>query len=390
MSRDSASQSATEMRSRLSSFLTRNLNNLELGWPRIGPSGSHEHREPPVAGDGPGLKVLVVGDLTLELPVEVEATKAQLLAALQGRTDRSGLRWRMSKVRASGFVTHATRTAATLGAEVSVCTVVPVPLPHQLERFFEEHPVDRRFVVGLPGPSPVTVLFCCKDGTVPIRRRSVVSAAGLSWPPAAKMNFDVILADPCHLAHRDVVVHGISHCLSHSAVRPVVGLRIDSQWPRCDLAPARDGRVWSFARRRDARQLAERLAASEPGLGGRGDEDAVARCLRDECEIARLVLQLGPRGAVLMNGIPCPYHVETCQMEPVNRVGNGEALLTVTTLSSASGAGDRISLRRGVAAATGHVAGLELPRSLDELDAAEQPVIPCRAARNNSRGIAIA
>ena len=138
------------------------------------------------------------------------------------------------------------------------------------------------------------------------------------------------------------------------------------------------------------RVVAERLAAGEPGLGDRGDEDAVARCLRDECGIARLVLQLGPRGAVLMNGIPCPYHVQTCPMKPVIRVGNGEALLTVTTLSSASGAGDRISLRRGVAAATGHVAGLELPRSLDELDAAEQPVISCRVARNNDRDIGIA
>ncbi len=91
-----------------------------------------------------------------------------------------------------------------------------------------------------------------------------------------------------------------------------------------------------------------------------------------------------------MNGIPCPYHVQTCPMEPVNRIGNGEVLLTVTTLSSASGADDRISLRRGVAAATGHVAGLELPRSLDELDAAERPVISCRVTRNNDRGIGIA
>ena len=45
-------------------------------------------------------------------------------------------------------------------------------------------------------------------------------------------------------------------------------------------------------------------------------------------------------------------------------------LLAVTTLSSASGADDRTGLHRGVAAAMGHVAGLDLPHSLEELDAA--------------------
>lgn len=42
---------------------------------------------------------------------------------------------------------------------------------------------------------------------------------------------------------------------------------------------------------------------------------------------------------------------------------SGDMHLAVTTLSSASGANDRTSLRRGVA-------GLDLPHSRDDLDAA--------------------
>ncbi len=71
-----------------------------------------------------------------------------------------------------------------------------------------------------------------------------------------------------------------------------------------------------------------------------------------------------------MNGVPCPYRVQTCPLAPANATGAGDTLMAVTALSSASGADDRTSIRRGVAAATGQVAGLPLPTTLEELDAA--------------------
>lgn len=87
-------------------------------------------------------------------------------------------------------------------------------------------------------------------------------------------------------------------------------------------------------------------------------------------EAARLVLQRGPRGAVLFNGIPRPYHVHACPIDIGGQAGAGATLQTVTTLSSAVGSDDRTSLRRGVAAATGQVAGFPLPIDLEELDVA--------------------
>ena len=69
-----------------------------------------------------------------------------------------------------------------------------------------------------------------------------------------------------------------------------------------------------------------------------------------------------------MNGAPDPYHVHTCPVEPERVDGPGDTLLAVTTISSASGSDDWTSVRRGGTAATGIVAGLELPTVLEELD----------------------
>ena len=94
----------------------------------------------------------------------------------------------------------------------------------------------------------------------------------------------------------------------------------------------------------------------------------VSKRLHDDYGIAKLVLHGGHRGAVLMNGIPMPQRVETCPLASNGDIFPGDTLMAVTALSSAAGASDRASLRRGVAAATGLIAGLPLPSSLEELD----------------------
>lgn len=74
----------------------------------------------------------------------------------------------------------------------------------------------------------------------------------------------------------------------------------------------------------------------------------ILKRLRERTKATKLVLQLGSRGAMMLNGLLCPYHVHTCPVERCDPIGAGETLLAVTTLSSASGADDRLSLRRGV------------------------------------------
>ena len=370
------------MARQMGEFLAENLDHPGLGWPRINSRRVRRRVESPPAGPSAGLRVLVIGDLTLELPVEIEATRSQLLAALRGKNGdaktqagrlcHKRIRWKMAKARVGGFVAHAAPVATALGASVTVATAVPIPMPDRFEAFFEQYALDRRFVSGVPGPCPVTILLCCTDGTISIRRRSICGAAGLNWPTASASEYDVILADPCHPADRKATLGKLAKYLGHGSGRHLIGLRIGSQWARSDLGPTHDERIWSFVRREDAQSLLERftLHGSRLGRGGAAADQEMATHLHDKCGIAKLVLQLGSRGAVLVNGIPCPYHVHACPMKSVNPAGSGDMLLAVTTLSSAWGADDRTSLRRGVAAATGHVAGLDLPHSLEELDAA--------------------
>ena len=357
---------AAQMRKRLSGFLTRSLDDLTLGWPRRSLPRAPEAKAGASGGRPSSLKALIIGELVLELPVEVEGTRGELLALLRsGRRDRMPS-WRMSELRLGGFVAHAARASVALGAEVSVCTFVPVPTPGRFESFFDELAIDRGHVSGLPGPCPVSIIFCCKDGQVTLRRPSILNATCVGVPTNVEAGFDVVLADTCHLGYGGANVHLLLDRLRHTSNSLVVGLRIDPRWNCGDLAVTHDDRVWAFVRYHDARQLAARIAKA----GVDGDEDSIAECLHDEGGVAKLVLQLGPRGAVLLNGIPCPYHVQACPMDSASSTGAGHTLLTITTLSSALGADDRTSLRRGVAAATGQVAGLDPPVCLEELDAA--------------------
>jgi sugar/nucleoside kinase (ribokinase family) len=357
---------AMQMRGRLSEFLTRSLDDLTLGWPRLRlPQATEEEVRAP-ARRLTGLRVVIIGDLVLEVPIEVDGTREELLALFRPGCQRLKPGLRVSAPRAGGFVAHAAKACVALGAEVSVCTVVPVPTPECFESFFKELAVDRQYLAGLPGPCPISIVFGCKDGRVSLGRQSIISATSVNVPIGAVAEADVIMADPSHLGCSSAAMRHLACCLNRRVSGAVVGLRLDPRCKRRDLAVTRDERVWTFVRRRDARQLAERVA------GGRWDEDedSMARRLHERGGIARLVLQLGPRGAVLLNGVPCPYHVRTCPLDFAGSAGAGHVLLAVTTLSSASGADDRATLRRGVAAATGHIAGLDLPISLEELDAA--------------------
>ena len=192
---------------------------------------------------------------------------------------------------------------------------------------------------------------------VPVRRRRL--------PQAVAREFDAILIDPSRLNGGGSILGIASRLLDHGTDGLTVALRLDHRSGGDEPVVVRDHRVWTFISCGDARQLGERVG------GHRGcDVDALVRFLHDRYRIARLVLQRGSRGAVLMNGIPCPYRVQACPLAPVTASGAGDTLLAVTALSSASGADDRTSLRRGVAAATGQVAGLPLPSTLEELDAA--------------------
>ncbi len=363
MSTQCLSESAAEMRSQLGDFLARNMENPSVGWPLRASSGGVQAASQASSGSLAGLRTLIVGDLTLELPVDVATTRQQLLTALRGQSPAESFRWAPAELRAGGFVARTARAAVALGARVSVCVIIPIPTPARLDRFLEEHGVDRRYLTGVPSPCPIDMLFRCQDGVVVERhrRRSVTIASNL--PPAAADDFDVILVDPCGLRERNALLSSVSSCLDHGTEHLTLAFRLDGRAGGDEISIAQETGVWTFVRLHDAMQLVGRMTnGSVSGLG------TLAKRLHDDYGIARLVLQGGPRGAVLMNGVPVPHRVETCPLASSSDIFPGDTLMAVTALSSAAGANDRASLRRGVAAATGLVAGLPLPSSLEELD----------------------
>lgn len=363
MTTDTGYESGVEMRQQLGEFVTCNLENASLGWPLRSSPRTNNGQARADSGSAAGLRVLILGQVELELPVTVDATRRQLMERLRGRCRTCRFRWSVSALRPAGPLADAIRAASALGAKASVCTTLPVPLPAPLRLFFEEHGVSQHNASAVPGQCALAIALQCRDGLVVFRRRGVGAATGSGVPRGMSNDFDVVVtvASP-HVPDCDAN-RSLARLLDHGSTRPIVGLRLDSRTSATALAPARYPNVWTFIHDRDARQLARRVGA-EPA----GSTDALVRLLRHRFGIARPVLQCGPCETVLLNGEPCPYHVYACPLATPRTSGADITFLTVTVLSKAAGASDQTSLQRGVAAATGQDAGLPLPTCLDELD----------------------
>ena len=352
---------ATRLRADLARFLKEHLYDPTGGWPcRV----NRSTRSPRVGKASPGmLNVLVVGELDLELTIGVETTCAQLIDVLRSRATGRG-RWRMSGVRIGGFAAHAGRAAASLGHRVALCTVVPAPLPACFEGLFAEGAADMRFVKACPTSCPVILHARCRDGEVAVRRPRVPWLHEPELPGTAVGEFDVVLVDASSCDIHSAVLRAIHQSL-HANGKPLrVGLRAGERWNQQVLALGRDPRVWTFTRADDW----QRFIGTCGDVGRDGNEPSAAESTCARCGVHRLVLQRGALGAVLLNGVPKPHRVHTCPMSYNGHRGAGATLAAITTLSSALGADDRTSLQRGVDAATAHVAGLELPVHLTELD----------------------
>ena len=206
MSTQLTGPSSVRMRHQLGEYLTQNMGNRTVGWPRRTPQLRGNPTARTRGGSLAGLKVLVIGDLSLELPIEVSATRARLLASLQAEPQGRDLRGTQLEPAVGGFVARASRAAVALGAGVSVCTTVPVPIPARFERFFDECVVDRRYVTGLPVACPVTVLLRCQDGLVVARHCRPPPVTDARLPVGVAREFDVILIDLCHVGSASAMV----------------------------------------------------------------------------------------------------------------------------------------------------------------------------------------
>jgi sugar/nucleoside kinase (ribokinase family) len=252
-----------------------------------------------------------------------------------------------------------------LGAHVALYTVVPTPTPRCFQLFLNQAGVDRRHLLAIPGPCPVMTRIRNGSGRRVLQQRGVSSWLPIPPPRGWWTGFDVILADLSGLASPPrALLQSLRSEQETAYGRPRIGLRADESWTREDLSATNEGCVWTFFRAEQAQRIGQRITGIEADL----DSATRAKRLKLACRTGKLVVHLGARGALLLNDHG-PYWAQPCPVKVGDAAGIGDTLITITMLSSAAGADDHTSLNRGVAAATGLLAGLGLPASLEELDA---------------------
>ena len=314
---------------------------------------------------GGALRVLVVGDLGLEMPVDVPGSQSQFLRSLKGQSAQLDLGWSTRRMRVGGFVGRAAGFAYSLGAEVSICTIVPAEPPDPISRFLRGFAERQMFLTTVSGNCPIDTRFRCADGVLSVRRRGILDQTLPHLPDQACCDFDLLLIDPSQLAWKSPIMDWLAGVLNVRAGTPLAAVRVDNIGPvDSDVCDRWDDRVWPFMRLTDAR--AAYAAHIDPQSGTTGlnwiDE------LRSLGRFEQLVIQLGEGGAAVSRPSAPVERVLTCPVEPVDYCGAGDLLMTVAGLSLANGVDTMTCFRRAVQAATGLVAGLQPPGSLEELD----------------------
>lgn len=329
------------------------------------------------------LEVLIVGNLTLEFRRRTRGKKSDLTAALNGAGPGKKPSWptTLGRPQAGGFVAGAARVAHSLWCRVHLACIVPVPLPHEFEGFFQEINANTDHVIPEAGEPSWSVRLDCDDGQLRLQQPGVKVVTALRVPAGALERFDAILVEPMAQPQRSAVWEALRPGDDATSRRATVALRAGSDWDGPDLEAARGCGHWLFLDRQRVMEAGRRITGNaeialpshcpcplKNVLGSCRQVAALGACLKERIGPCRLVTGLGACGTLMLSRTPQPEYFPTAPISSPEPVEAGDVLLAVTALSSASGASDQQSVRRGVVAATGSVAGLPLPLSLEELD----------------------
>ncbi len=351
-------------------------------------AASSDPRHDGVAGDNDVgdkvLDVLIVGSLVKHVRRKIDADKADVAAASRdsGRDDSL---WRegalLARPTIGGFAARVARTAHSLWCRVHLCCAVPTPVPRVFERFFREVEADTQYMRSTAGQPPVRIELLCSDGRTVVHQPGPKQASAPHLPEDVLDRFDAILVDPGGEPIRSRVLSSLRPRDPAEPRRATVAICGRGDWNWRDFHTTRECADWLFFTRGGVIAAAHRVAPSAdvaPGhccpcaLGSTPGAcrltAALGACLKEKVGSCRLVATLGACGACLLDTAPNIEYFPTAPIRNGDDPGAGDTLMTVTAVSSSSGAADAVSVRRGVVAATGCVAGLPLPLRLEELD----------------------
>ena len=169
------------MRAELGRFISKNLNNPSVGWPRLATHTPMAQANSARTGCSSKLKVLIIGDLFLEMPVYVNATRAEIISAMARQDSDARFRWRMGRLRVGGFVAGCAPAVASLGAEIELAAVLPAPLPVQIVRFLDTYNIGYRNIASLPRSRSAKMSIHCSDGTLTLPTNCTAPTPQRDW-----------------------------------------------------------------------------------------------------------------------------------------------------------------------------------------------------------------
>ncbi len=281
----------------------------------------------------------------------------------------------------AGFVAHAAQAAHSLWHRVHVACVVDAPVPRAFERLLREINADTEYLAVIPAKRTPAIDVQRPDARVRIDRSRTRGKTTPLLPRDVLDRFDAILVDPGAKPERSAILTALRRPEGSAHRRATVAIFGRSDWDWGDFRATRECGDWLFFNSVGLISTARRVT---PGAEEASEDDcpctlknvlgscrlvaSLGTSLTESVGACRLVASLGACGACLISKAPRLTYFPTAPMSSCHYVGAGDALMAVTALSSASGAPDDVSVRRGVAAATGCMAGLPLPLRLEELD----------------------
>jgi hypothetical protein len=310
----------------------------DVGWPCV-------YRTE--VGDPSRVRLLLWGDLIVDLPVRVAARITPQFVARWCQGKPPGCEWDVGRLSLGGLVGNAAPVAAKLGCNVHIAAVIPLPTPALIRTFLESRCFDSRNVVACPGPAPVSMRFRFTDRFVTILHPGVCALATPRIPSNLSESFDAVLADAGPPVGRLERLESLVKSCCGGNRDPQLGILGRGDLSAAELRILARKRCWLFLSEAEAMQAAGQI-------GGDGIQPSPAQAVTELKQqlgpSVRLVIYTRDKGISLFNGTPEPRLFATSPLAE----GARHVMSVYTLLSSTHGVPDEAAIGAGVDAAKGH------------------------------------
>jgi len=291
-----------------------------------------------------GLRILVVGTLVLDIVLALKSRLEELGAAISTGTEKIRADWGV-RARVGGFAAWASRVAYRTGARTWLSSVISLPTPTLFEEFFEQVNADTTLLTAFPGPAPASVQLLGPDGHLLLTRSGGVGHIPPSIPDDLADRFDAVVVNPGPQVARKQIFDRLLRTKPQSDGGPTIAVCGRSDWSAAELGRIRDTGWFLFFNEGEALEVARRIGCAH-ALG----VNETARLLKARVGASRLVITLGHRGALILNGHKEPLHIAAVPVHECDTTGAGDLLVAHTAIKRAKGFSDEESLAAAVSA----------------------------------------